>query len=189
MTEMNILEKFEFKFLSFELDPSAPKIRKLNIIENFAKKYHISIEEAKIRVEHINKLGRDEGIDFKYDTAKGGNTLTAHRLAKYIANKGDYENTKKIINLLYDAYFTKNLLISDEKALIDLGMEVGCTKKELEKLIEGDEYTKEVRDDEERAYAEGVHAVPYFKINGEVIKWMCFKRRNEKSFVKSFKYY
>ena len=165
MKELNILDKFEFKLLAFELDPNAPRERKLNIVENFAKKYYMPIEQAKATVDHINKLGKAEGIDFRYDTCRGGNTFKAHRLAKYIESKGNYENTEKIINLLYDAYFTKNLLISDEKVLIDLGTQVGCTKEELEKLLDSDQFSKEVRQDEEDGYAEGVHGVPYFMIN------------------------
>ena len=169
MKELNILDKFEFKLLSFELDPNAPRERKLNIVDNFAKKYYMSTEQARQTVEHINQLGRAEGIDFKYDTCRGGNTFKAHRLAKYIEKKGNYENTEKIINLLYDAYFTKNLLISDESILIDLGTKVGCTKEELEKFLSSDELSQEVRQDEEDGYAEGVHGVPYFMINKEVI--------------------
>ena len=42
------------------------------------------IEKAKQSVENINKLGKAEGIDFKYDTCRVGNTFKAHRLAKYI---------------------------------------------------------------------------------------------------------
>ena len=105
MKELNIMDKFEFKLLSFELDPNAPRERKLNIVENFAKKYYMPIEQAKATVDHINKLGKDEGIDFRYDTCRGGNTFKAHRLAKYIESKGNYENTEKIINLLYFLYF------------------------------------------------------------------------------------
>ena len=165
MKELNIMDKFEFKLLSFELDPNAPRERKLNIVENFAKKYYMPIEQAKATVDHINKLGKDEGIDFRYDTCRGGNTFKAHRLAKYIESKGNYENTEKIINLLYDAYFTKNLLISDENVLIDLGTKVGCSKEELEKFLSTDQFSKEVRQDEEDGYAEGVHGVPYFMIN------------------------
>jgi len=127
--ELEITDKFEFKLLAFELDPNAPRESKLNRIETLSKKYHMPIEKAKQSVENINKLGKAEGIDFKYDTCRGGNTFKAHRLAKYIESKGNYENTEKIINLLYDAYFTKNLLISDENVLIDLGMKVGCTKE------------------------------------------------------------
>lgn len=169
MKELNIMDKFQFKLLAFELDPNAPRERSLNIVDNFSKKYYMSKEQAKSTVDHINQLGKAEGIDFRYDTCRGGNTLKAHRLAKYIAKKGNYENTEKIIHLLYDAYFTKNLLISDEKNLIDLGTQVGCTKEELEKFLATDELTKEIREDEEDAYSEGVHGVPYFIINRKVI--------------------
>ena len=169
MKELNIMDKFEFKLLAFELDPNAPRESKLNIIEDLAKKYHMPVEKAKQTVEHMNKLGKAEGIDFKNDTVRLSNTFKAHRLAKYVESKGNYENTEKIINLLYDAYFTKNLLISDENVLIDLGMKVGCTKEELEKLMNSDQYSKEIREDEENGYSEGVNGVPYFMINGEVI--------------------
>ena len=187
MKELNIMDKFEFKLLSFELDPNAPRERKLNIVENFAKKYYMPIEQAKATVDHINKLGKDEGIDFRYDTCRGGNTFKAHRLAKYIESKGNYENTEKIINLLYDAYFTKNLLISDENVLIDLGTKVGCTKEELEKFLATDQFSKEVRQDEEDGYAEGVHGVPYFMINKEVINGAASKEEMKEVLLRALK--
>ena len=187
MKELNILDKFEFKLLSFELDPNAPRERKLNIVDNFAKKYYMSTEQARQTVDHINQLGKAEGIDFKYDTCRGGNTFKAHRLAKYIESKGNYENTEKIINLLYDAYFTKNLLISDENVLIDLGTKVGCTKEELEKLMNSDQYSKEVREDEENAYSEGVNGVPYFMINGEVINGAVSKEEMKDVLLRALK--
>ena len=185
MKELNILDKFEFKLLSFELDPDAPKERELNIIDNFAKKYFMPVEQAKETVEHINQLGKAEGIDFKYDTCRGGNTFKAHRLAKYIEKKGNYENTEKIIDILYDAYFTKNLLISDENVLIELGTKVGCTKEELKKFLESDELSKEVRKDEKDAYETGVHGVPYFVINKEVIHGAASKERMKKVLLKA----
>ncbi len=71
--ELEITDKFEFKLLAFELDPNAPRESKLNRIETLSKKYHMPIEKAKQSVENINKLGKAEGIDFKYDTCRGGN--------------------------------------------------------------------------------------------------------------------
>ena len=97
-------------------------------------------------------MGKEEGLDMKYDTAKSSNTFNAHRLVKYIEKKGNYENTEKIINLLYDAYFTKNLLLSDDKLLIELGMKVNCSKEEIEKLLSSYICTKEVREEEEKGY-------------------------------------
>ena len=185
MKELNIEDKFEFKLLSFELDPDAPKERKLDIINNFAKKYFIPIEQAKQTVDHINKLGKAEGIDFKYDTCRGGNTFKAHRLVKYIEKKGKYKNTDKIINILYDAYFTKNLLISDENVLIELGTKVDCTKEELEKFLSSDGLSKEVKKDEEDAKIEGVYGVPYFIINKEIIRGAASKGRMKKVLLRA----
>ena len=184
MKELNIFDKFEFKLLSFELDPNAPKQRKLNIVENFAKKYYISLDEAKNTVNHINELGKAEGIDFKYDTCLGGNTFKAHRLTKYVESKGNYENTEKIIHILYDAYFTKNLLISDDNVLIELGMKVGLTKEEIEKLLNSDDFSKEVREDEDNAYAEGVQGVPYFMVGNEVINGAASKESMKNTLLK-----
>ena len=169
MKELNILDKFEFKLLSFELDPNAPKQRNLNVSQILAKKYNMTTEKANQTVEYINQLGKAEGIDFKYDKCLGGNTFNAHRLVKYIENKKNYENTEKIINLLYDAYFTKNLLISDEKILIELGMKVGESKEDIEKLLNSEDFSREVREDEEKGYLKRVHGVPYFIINGSEV--------------------
>ena len=185
MKELNIFDKFKFKFLSFELDPNAPNQTKLTIVESLAKKYHIPIEQAKKNINYINKIGKEEGLDFKCDTSLGGNTFKAHRLVKYVDSKGNYENTEKIINLIYDAYFTKNLLISDNQVLIKLGMEIGLTKEEIEKLLNSDDFTKEVREDEQKGYLEGVHGVPYFIINGtEVINGAVPKEEMKETLLK-----
>ena len=185
MKELNIIDKFEFKLLSYELEPNAPKKRELNIVENYSKKYSMSIEQAKQEVDHINQLGKSEGIDFKYDTCRGGNTFKAHRLVKYIEKKGNNENTEKIINLLFDAYFTKNFLISDENFLINLGMEIGCKKEELEKFLDSDELSLEVRRDKENAKSKGVHGVPYFMINNEVIIGAASKTKMKKVLLRA----
>ena len=185
MKELNIFDKFKFKFLSFELDPNAPNQTKLTIVESLAKKYHIPIEQAKKNINYINKIGKEEGLDFKCDTSLGGNTFKAHRLVKYVESKGNYENTEKMINILYDAYFTKNLLISDDQVLTKLGMEIGLTKEEIEKLLNNDDFTKEVREDEQKGYLEGVHGVPYFIINGtEVINGAVPKEEMKETLLK-----
>ena len=58
MKELNIMDKFEFKFLSFELDPNAPKESKINLVESMAKKYHMPVEQSRKSIEYINKLGK-----------------------------------------------------------------------------------------------------------------------------------
>ena len=164
LKELNLEDKFEFIFRCFELNPSASKNVESKTDERFAKKYMITIEQARNRIESINNLGKEEGIDFKYDSTLYTNTFDAHRLTKLVQSKGNYENISKLINLLYDAYFTKNLKLADRDVLINIGTQVGCTKEEIEKLLDNDDFGKEVRKDEEDGYNEGVHGVPYFII-------------------------
>ena len=91
-----------------------------------------------------------------------------------------------MIHLLYDAYFTKNLLISDDQVLIELGVKVGLSKEEIEKLLKSDDFSKEVRKDEDAGYLEGVHGVPYFIINGtEVINGAASKDYMKQSLLNS----
>ena len=47
MKELNIMDKFEFKFLSFELDPYAPNEVKSNLIESMAKNIICLLKEQK----------------------------------------------------------------------------------------------------------------------------------------------
>ena len=169
LKELNLEDKFEFIFRCFELNPSASKNVESKTDERFAKKYMITIEQARNRIESINNLGKEEGIDFKYDSTLYTNTFDAHRLTKLIQSKGNYENTQKLIYLLYDAYFTKNLKLADRDVLINIGTQVGCTKEEIEKLLDNDDFGKEVRKDEEDGYIEGVHGVPYFIIGNQYI--------------------
>ena len=169
LKEHNLTEKFEFEFRSFELDPNSKSKADKKIDELLSKKYNMPIEKARQNISYINKLGKEEGINMKFDSCINTNTLNAHRLTKYIEKKGNYENYEKIIFLLYDAYFTKNLILSDINVLINIGLQVDCSKEEIEKLFNGNDFIKEVRKDEEDGYIEGVHGVPYFIIGGEYV--------------------
>ena len=97
MKELNISDKFEFQFLCFELDPSAPKQSKYDIIEGLAKKYNMPIERAKESINYINRIGKEEGLDFKNNTAKPTNTFNAHRLVKYVEKKEIMKIQKKLL--------------------------------------------------------------------------------------------
>jgi predicted DsbA family dithiol-disulfide isomerase len=179
LKELNITDKFEFEFRAFELDPnSRSKGETIDIL--LSKKYHIPIEQAKANINYINKLGKEEGINMKFESCVHANTLNAHRLTKYIEKKGNYENYEKVIFLLYDAYFTKNLNLSDKNVLINIGQQVNCSKEEIEKLLNNSDFIKEVRNDENDGYNEGVHGVPYFVIDGKYV----INGAQEKNFMK-----
>ncbi len=156
-------DKIEIEFKSFELDPTADKKVVSSTVERFAKKYGMSETDAAQQIEGISILGRREGIDFKYISTRYTNTFDSLRLTKFAQEKGHYE----IIEKLFDAYFTKNLELADREVLKKIAVECGLNEKEVEKVLDGEKYSEEVRRDEYEATVNGIHGVPYFVIDGK----------------------
>lgn len=153
----------EVEFKSFELDPTASKDVISATDERFAQKYGLSLDAARKKIEQISLMGRREGIDFKYLTTRYTNTFDALRLTKFAQEKGHNE----IITKLFDAYFTKNLELSDHKVLKKIAVECGLDENEVEEVLNSDKYAAEVREDERKAALIGIHGVPYFIIGGK----------------------
>ena len=151
------------EFKSFELDPYADKEVTTTTPERFATKYGLSLEAAQERIEQISLMGRREGIDFRYATTRYANTFDALRLTKFAQEKGHDE----IITKLFDAYFTKNLVLSDFAVLKEIAAECGLDGKEVDEVLNSERYAEDVRADEIQAAQLGIHGVPYFVVGGK----------------------
>ncbi|MBR1735178.1 MAG: DsbA family oxidoreductase [Alphaproteobacteria bacterium] len=163
--ELGLKKDIEIEMKAFELDPNASREVQSRTDERFAKKYGMSLEDARDQIEKISNLGRAEGIDFKYAETQYTNMLDAHRLTKFVAAKG--KDVEKVIHLLFDAYFTKDLKLSDRKILADIAKQVEINEDELNAMLDSEDFINEVRKDENEAYALGVHGVPFFMIDGK----------------------
>ena len=155
-------DKAEVIFKSFELDPAADREVTNDTVSRFAWKYGLSKEEAAERVEAISRMGRSEGLDFRYASTRYTNTFDALRLTKFAAEKGHSE----IVAKLFAAYFTENQELSDFNVLKKIAAECGLAAEETAEMLESGRYGDEVRRDEAEAAERGVHGVPYFLING-----------------------
>jgi predicted DsbA family dithiol-disulfide isomerase len=159
----------EVEMKAFELDANASYEVVSRTDERFAVKYGLTLNAARERIEGISLLGRREGIDFRYADTQYTNMLDAHRLTKLVASKGNKENTNKVIHLLFDAYFTRNLKLTDRNVLTDIACQVGIEEDELNKTLDSDDFIDDVRFDENEAYKLGVHGVPYFVIDDKYV--------------------
>ena len=162
---MGLENDIDIEMRAFELDPNASNEVVSKTDERFAVKYGLTLDMARHQIEKISILGKNEGIDFKYIDTQYTNMLDAHRLTKLVASKGNKENTNKVIHLLFDAYFTKNLKLADRSVLGDIARQVGIDEDELDKMLDSDDFIDDVRFDENEAYKLGVHGVPYFVID------------------------
>src|SRR6188472_445978 len=67
----------EVVWRAFELDPSAPRERPTDVgyAERLAKKYGSSVKEANGMIERMTDVARDDGLDFRFDRIRPGNTF------------------------------------------------------------------------------------------------------------------
>jgi predicted DsbA family dithiol-disulfide isomerase len=103
-----------------------------------------------------------EGLDFRFDLAKGGNTFDAHRLIHLAATYGHQSAAKE---RLMRAYFTEGEAISDPETLIALMAEVGVDADEARDVLVSDRFAEDVREDEQLAGQLGIQGVPFFVID------------------------
>lgn len=155
---------------AFELDPTFPKTPQSDTATRFAAKYRMPLAQAQATIEGISEQGRAEGIDFRYATTRYTNTFDAHRLMKLALHKNDRSVAEKVNTLLFDAYFTLNLVLADHDTLVAVGTKAGLMEEEIRKMLSSNQFAEEVRADEKEAAQRGVHGVPYFLLeNGQTI--------------------
>jgi predicted DsbA family dithiol-disulfide isomerase len=110
----------------------------------------------------MTEVAAGEGLDFRFDLARAGNTFDAHRLIHLAAAHGMQDAMKE---RLMRAYLTEGEPIGDPAALERLAIDAGLPADEVREVLAGDRYTADVRDDERTAHALGIHAVPFFVVD------------------------
>ncbi|MDE6782164.1 MAG: DsbA family oxidoreductase, partial [Paramuribaculum sp.] len=164
--EMGLTDDVRIDYRAYELDPNAPKVVTGSTPERFARKYRLSLEDARKKVDEISALGREIGIDFRYATTQYSNTRDAHRLMKLAEAKYDRATVERLNEALFAAYFTENLVLADHAVLLDKAVSVGMNADEVKAVLDSDEYVDEVRLDEREAAMRGVRGVPYIVFGG-----------------------
>ena len=147
---------------SFELDPQAPPERTGDRAEHLARKYGMSLEQAHAAEAQMTETAAGEGLEFRFDLARSGNTFDGHRLI-HLARAHDLQDVMK--ERLLRGYFSEGELMSDHATLVRLAAEVGVPSQEATHALAGDAYGDEVRDEERAAATLGISAVPTFVVD------------------------
>ena len=148
---------------SFELDPQAERQFDGSLDEMLASKYGVGRERARQMNEQVTQLAGAEGLDYRLDVARPGNTFDAHRLLHFAGSVGlRCELEERFLR----GYFTEGKSIGDHEVLTELAVAVGLERERVEEVVAGDEFSAQVRADEERARVLGVDGVPFFFLDG-----------------------
>ncbi|HEX4658377.1 MAG TPA: DsbA family oxidoreductase [Streptosporangiaceae bacterium] len=151
-------------YRSFELDPNAPAQRTGTHAEHLARKYGMTIAQAEQANQQMTQRAADDGLEFRFDLIRGGNTFDAHRLLHLAKDHGLQPEMKE---RLLRATFTEGLPIADKPSLVRLATEAGLPAAPAQAVLDGDAYADAVRADEQQAARYGISGVPFFVADGK----------------------
>lgn len=159
------IEQFEpevsVKWRAFELNPQAPLggPDPVDYAQRLADKYGTGLDEAQRMIDRMVATGRERGLDIRFDRVRPTNTFDAHRLLAWAAASGSQTALKEA---LFHAYLHEGRLISDPEVLSELAGKAGLDGAQAREILLGDEWSTEVRADEQLARQIGISGVPCF---------------------------
>jgi predicted DsbA family dithiol-disulfide isomerase len=154
----------EVLYHSFELDPSWPQGQTMPILEMLATKYHLSPADAEAAEGQVGGLARAEGLPFRSDRPLG-NTFDVHRVLQLARDQGFQ---RRLLDAVYSAYFGEGANVFDPETLAKVAATAGLDPGDVQQLLSGDDYTTEVRADEEQAQRAGITGVPFYVLDGRL---------------------
>jgi len=155
-------DEVEVVWRSFELDPDAPRTQADSSLEHLARKYGMSVDQARASQNHVTELAAAEGLEYRLADVRRGNSFDAHRLLHLARERGKQDELKE---RLLRAYFSEGEPIGEPEALGRLPVEVGLDRMEVAEMLAGDRFAREVRDDEHSARLLGIRGVPFFVLD------------------------
>jgi predicted DsbA family dithiol-disulfide isomerase len=155
-------ETVEVRYRSFELDPGRPQTTEESLEAMLAGKYGVSLDQARGMNDRVTRLAADEGIAFRLDLARPGNTFDAHRLS-HLAREQGLE--AEAMERLQAGYFCEGAAIGDAGVIIDLVSQAGVDGAAAAETLATDRFAQGVREDEALASHMGIRGVPFFVLD------------------------
>jgi predicted DsbA family dithiol-disulfide isomerase len=150
----------EITWRSFELDPSAPRVRpEEDHAQRLAAKYGMTVAQAQQRTDQLVELARIEGLTLDFKRIRPGNTFDAHRLLHLAHAHGLQSELKE---RLLRAYLSEGQPIGEHATLLSAAQDVGLDIDATQAVLSTDQYAADVRRDEAEARSLGISGVPCF---------------------------
>lgn len=155
----------EVEWKAYQLNPNiSEETEGKSLIELFVKEKGMSPEQAKGVFTNVVNMAKEAGLNFNIDKAVVANTVRAHRLSHFAKSKSS-KTQNEIEELLFKAYFCYGKNVNDVNTLIEIGINGGLDKQELENLFAGQEFEDKVMSDIQEATVFGISSVPIFVFN------------------------
>lgn len=141
----------EVNYKSYELDEDAPS--------TFSVLKFPEDEEKGEVVEEIIEQGKDIGLNFNYDIMLTGNTNNIHRISKYAKLNG---KDKEFVDEIMEGYFTNGFDLNSNEEIFQITDKLNLNREDIEKILNSDEFSDEVKQDKYDAFQYQVKSIPFF---------------------------
>ena len=167
--ELQDKANFELHFRPFELNPNMPKGGQ-DAIEHLIQKYGMSEEQVRENQAQIRARAFEAGFDFHPDGRKRVyNTFDCHRLLTWVAKEYDLPKQLALKKELLNSYFCLAVDIDDHANLLEAVGRTGLDPQRAQEVLNEDEFSNEVRDEEKIYTNLGIHSVPSIILNDQYL--------------------
>jgi predicted DsbA family dithiol-disulfide isomerase len=183
MKQLSEKVDFEVHFRPFELNPNMP-IGGQDAIEHLAEKYGLSEEQVKVNQANIRAKALEAGFEFHPEGRKRVyNTFDAHRLLYWAAKEHGEDKQAFLKKELLNTYFCLAVDLDDQQNLLNAVSRACLDCERAKQILDGDEFTQEVRDEEATYTNLGIHSVPSIILNDQ---YLLQGAQSREAFVEAF---
>ena len=154
---------FDFEHAPFQLNPEMRKegMKRLDYLKHkFGSK-----ELAQPMYDNMTTEAIKEDLKFNLNTIQiTPNTKFSHILIKLAFKK---KIGHKVIDQIYNSYFSKGIDIGNTDVLIKLGKSQNINEKEIIDAFSSDKEINDINQDDTIARSMGINGVPFFEINNK----------------------
>ncbi len=161
--------QFEVHFRAFELNPDMPKGGQ-DVIEHLTEKYGMSAEQVKENQARIRAKAIEAGFAFHPEGRKWVyNTFDAHRLLFWVVQELGLEQQALLKTELLSTYFCLAVNLDEQQHLLDAVIRAGLDPVRATQVLDNNEFSQDVREEEKRYHNLGIHSVPSVILNEQYL--------------------
>ncbi|HYD76086.1 DsbA family oxidoreductase [Ramlibacter sp.] len=156
----------ELHFQPFELNPQmGPEGQ--DITEHLNQKYGSTAEQQAATWAALRERGAAVGFEFRAEgRGRVWNTFDAHRLLHWAGTQSETAQLA-LKKALLGAYFTQARNVSDPAVLLEAVDAAGLDRARAQAILAGDEFGREVRQQQQFYAQHGIRAVPSVIVNDQ----------------------
>lgn len=141
-----------------------------DVFEYLTEKYGRTLAEVQASQENIYRRAADVGFAFHPEGRKRVyNTFNAHRLLHWAKEEHCADAQVRLKKELFHTYFTLAINFDDQQNILDAVARSELPTKRAQEIINSDEFSQAVRDQEQKYMQLGINSVPAIIFNNQYL--------------------